>query len=268
MARPLFSYQKFWKLLFIVILQYTLAVILHSESYAGTDESYAKDPKWQEAVESTIQRYLRTHPEVVVEAFQAIEAKRKLAETDHLRKQIAAHHVELLKDPTSPTSGNPKGDVTVVEFFDYRCVFCKQAAGALTQLQTEDKNIRVVYKDFPILGDLSIQASKAALAARAQGKHQQFHEALLASHNEITWEEIATIATRTGLDVRKLETDMQAPEIQAILNRNRALGADLGISGTPGFIVGTELKPGALELNELKELVGRARTIRAKGGRS
>jgi protein-disulfide isomerase len=118
--------------------------------------------------------------------------------------------------------------------------------------------VRVVYKDFPILGEPSVLAAKAALASQAQGKHQAFHEALLTSHADMSKEEILKIAVKVGLNAKRLEADMANPQWQAVIDKNRALAHELGISGTPGFIVGTELVPGALDLNGLKELIARA----------
>ncbi len=119
-----------------------------------------------------------------------------------------------------------------------------------------------MYKDFPILGEASVFGARAALAAREQGKHQAFHEALLASDNELTKQEVFAIAQRVGLDVKKLETDLQAPERQTALDRNRALATLLGITGTPGFVIDGEVYPGALDLTRLKALVAQARTKR------
>ncbi|MBH0180363.1 MAG: DsbA family protein, partial [Nitrospira sp.] len=141
-------------------------------------------------------------------------------------------------------------DITVVEFYDYRCGYCKKAASAVTELQQVDPRVRVVYKDFPILGEPSELAAKAALASQAQGKHQVFHEALFASHAEMT--------KGVGLDAKRLEADMANPQWQAAIEKNRAFAQELGISGTPAFIVGTELVPGALDLSGLKELIARA----------
>jgi len=166
------------------------------------------------------------------------------------------------QSPASPVSGNLNGDVSVIEFFDYRCGYCKRVASAVTQLQRDDPGVRVMYKDFPILGEASFFGARAALAAREQGKHQAFHEAMLASDNELTQEDVFVIAQRVGLDVKKLDADLQAPERQAAIDRNRALAKLLGISGTPGFVVGGEVYPGALELTNLKALVAKARTKR------
>lgn len=218
------------------------------------------DPALQHTIENVIEQYIRAHPEVIEQSLQALEAKREAAENARVKQALVTRQQDLLHDPASPVSGNLNGDVTLVEFFDYRCGFCKRVAGAVTQLQKDDARVRVVYKDLPILGEASELAAKAALASRAQGKHQTFHEALLAMKDEMTREQILRIATKVGLDAARLDRDMSNPEWQTVIDRNRALARDLGISGTPGFIAGSELQPGALDLNGLKELVARART--------
>ena len=231
-----------------------LPVLTHAESPAAPS-----DPAFQQAVEQVVEQYIRAHPEVIEQTLQALQAKREAEERDRVRNLIATRQTELLNDPNSPVSGNLQGDVTVVEFFDYRCGYCKRVAGAVTQLQQDDPNVRVVYKDYPILGEASVLASRAALASKAQGKHLAFHEALLASKSELTQETIFNIAAAVGLDKERLNKDMQAPTLQAIIENNQTLARELGINGTPGFIIGTELVPGALDLNALKELIAGAR---------
>ncbi len=216
----------------------------------------------QPALDQAIEQYIRSHPEVIVQSLQSYEVKRQEDEAVRVRQAIATHQEELLRDPASPVSGNLNGDVTVIEFFDYRCGYCKRVASAVTQLQKDEPGVRVVYKDFPILGEASVFGARAALAAREQGKHQAFHEAMLASENELTTEEVFAIALRVGLDVKKLEADLRAPEWQAAIDRNHAVAKLLGISGTPGFVVGGEVYSGALELASLKALVAKARTKR------
>jgi len=213
----------------------------------------------QQALDKAIEQYIRTHPDVIEQSLQSLETKRETQERARQKVALGNRQKELLHDSSSPVSGNPNGQVTLIEFFDYRCGFCKRVAGAVTQLQKEDPSIRVVYKDFPILGEPSELAAKAALSANAQGKHQVFHEALLASKNEMTRDELLRVAGDAGLDTKRLETDMANPEWQAVIDRNRALARELGISGTPGFIVGTELVPGALDVKGLKELIARAK---------
>lgn len=217
------------------------------------------DPAFQQAVEQVVEQYIRAHPEVIEQTLQALQAKREAQERERVRNLIATKQAELLNDPNSPVSGNLEGDVTVVEFFDYRCGYCKRVAGAVTQLQQDDPNVRIVYKDYPILGEASVLAARAALASKAQGKHVAFHEALLASKNELTQETIFNIATAVGLDKERLNTDMQNPTLQEVIEGNRALARELGINGTPGFIIGTELVPGALELKDLKNLIRQVR---------
>jgi protein-disulfide isomerase len=227
-------------------------------SLAFTESTAPNDSATQHKFDQAIERYIRTHPEVIEQSLQALEAKREAEEKARQKAALATKQKELLNDPVSPISGNPNGEITLVEFFDYRCGYCKRAAGAVTQLQKEDTRVRVVYKDFPILGESSELAAKAALASNAQGKHQVFHEALLASKGDMTKDSILAIAGNIGLDAKRLETDMANPEWQTVIDRNRALAKELGITGTPGFIVGTELVPGALDLNGLKELIARA----------
>jgi protein-disulfide isomerase len=229
---------------------------LPSRSFAEPADS--ADPAPTQIMEQTIERYIRAHPEVIEQSLQSLEARRLEDERQHSKMALATRQSDLLQDPSSPVSGNPAGEVTLVEFFDYRCGYCKRAAGAVTQLQKDDARVRVVYKDLPILGEASELAAKAALASKAQGKHQAFHEALLAANGDITKDSILSIAGEVGLDAKRLETDMANPEWQSAIDRNRALARDLGINGTPGFIVGTELVPGALDLTGLQDLITRA----------
>lgn len=217
------------------------------------------DPPTGPALERIIERYIRTHPEVIEQSLQALENKRAAEEQERQKAAIATHQQELLNDPNSPISGNRTGDITVVEFFDYRCGYCKRAASALTELQQRDAGIRVVYKDFPILGETSELAAKAALASHLQGKHQAFHEALLATKEDLTKEHLFRIAESTGLDVERLDRDLNRPEWHTVIDRNRNLAKLLGISGTPAFIVGTELVPGAMDLKMLENLVAQVR---------
>ncbi|MBS0155392.1 MAG: DsbA family protein [Nitrospira sp.] len=211
-----------------------------------------------DVADAAIERYIRAHPEVIEQSLQAMELKREAEQKERQKVALKTKQDELLHDPLSPVSGNPKGEITLVEFYDYRCGFCKRAAPAVTELQKVDPRVRVVYKDFPILGEPSEIAAKAALASYTQGKHQAFHEALLESHADMTKESILKIAAKVGLDAKRLEADMANPKWQAAIQKNRALARELGISGTPGFIVGNELVPGALDLNGLKALIVRA----------
>ncbi len=244
---------------FSFLLSVLASLVLFTSGCATT----AKETKGisvlsQEPTDAAIERYIRAHPEVILQSLQTMEATRQAELQERHKAALATKQHELLHDPASPVSGNPKGEITLIEFYDYRCGFCKKAAAAVTELQKEDHRVRVVYKDFPILGEPSVLAAKAALASRAQGKHQAFHEALLASHAGMTKKDILKIAVSVGLDTRRLEADMANPKWQAVIDKNRTLAHELGISGTPGFIVGNELVAGWLDLNGLKELIARA----------
>ncbi|MCS6303238.1 MAG: DsbA family protein [Nitrospira sp.] len=242
---------------------YSLRVLAILGMFLSGCSTTATEPKSpsvssQEPSDAAIERYIRTHPEVIEQSLQGLLAKREAELKERHKAALVAKQQELLHDPASPVSGNPKGEITLVEFYDYRCGFCKRAASAVTELQKVDQRVRVVYKDFPILGEPSELAAKAALASQAQGKHQAFHEALLASHADMTKEAILKIAVKVGLNAKRLETDMANPKWQAVIAKNRALAHELGISGTPGFIVGNELVAGWLDLNGLKDLIARA----------
>ena len=236
----------------------SILVLFVSGCASAASENKHASPLSNDLTDAAIERYIRAHPEVIVQSLQAMEVKREAEQRERHKVALAAKQSELISDPTSPVSGNPKGEITLVEFYDYRCGYCKQAAAAVTDLQKQDPRVRVVYKDFPILGESSVLAAKAALASQTQGKHQAFHEALLASHADLSKAEILKVAASVGLDPKRLEADMANPKWQVVIDKNRALAHELGISGTPGFIVGNELVPGALDLNGLKELIARA----------
>ena len=240
------------------LISFVAMVLALSGCSTTSKETKGASALTHDVTDAAIERYIRAHPEVIEQSLRDLLAKREAELQERHKAALATKQQELLHDPTSPVSGNPKGEITLVEFYDYRCGYCKKAASAVTELQKIDPRVRVVYKDFPILGESSELAAKAALASQAQGKHQAFHEALLASHADMTKEAILKIAVGVGLDAKRLEADMANPKWQAVIAKNRALARELGISGTPGFIVGNELVPGMLDLNGLKELIARA----------
>jgi protein-disulfide isomerase len=155
--------------------------------------------------------------------------------------------------------GNPNGDVTVVEFFDYRCPYCKSVAAAFVDLYEKDGKVRLVLKEFPILGPESEFAAKAALAAQKQGKYREFHLAMMSFKGKMTNDDVRQLAAKVGLDVAKLEQDMQDPAITETINRNYALAEALGIKGTPAFIIGNELVPGAITADEMQKRIAAVR---------
>ena len=218
----------------------------------------ALTPAQREAVEKLVREIIKTNPEIIMEALESHDQRQKEAEARRFVDALAAQKQAVRNDPHSEVAGNPQGDVTVVEFFDYRCPYCKQAHNQLQALLKRDAKVKVVLKEFPILGPESVMASRAALAARAQGKYLAFHNALLETRT-LNEEIIFRLAADVGLDVERLKKDMTQPEVQAIIARNRKLGESLGITGTPAFVIGDQLAPGALSTDRLAAMVEEAR---------
>lgn len=218
-------------------------------------------PEQAREIERIVREYLVKNPEVLVEAMRALEERQQMAESQSARDAIKANRVALRNDPNSYVGGNPKGDVTIVEFFDYRCGYCKQAALALKDVARSDGKIRVVYKEFPILGPDSLVAARYGVAAAAQGeRYVAFHEAMMQLRGALTEETILQVARETGLDVARLEQDAKSPRVQDTIRANHALAEALGIRGTPAFVIGDDLTPGAIPADRMRELVDLART--------
>jgi protein-disulfide isomerase len=214
-------------------------------------------------IEQQISQYLKDHPEEVMAALRLAQGnaeKRQLAEA---QLALEEQQDQIFNNPADPVSGNAKGDVTVVEFFDYRCPYCKRVTDSLMTLLTDDPNIKLVYKEFPILGPQSVVAAKIALAAHRQGKYEQVHTAFMAHKGAFEEADLLELAASVGADPVKLAADMQDPAIHGQLQANESLATALGITGTPGFLFGKQLVPGAVSLDDMKKLVTEAR---AKAG--
>ena len=239
----------------IVLVSVTALALSERPLVAGE----APAPLSREQVEQIIHDYLLKHPEVLFEALDAADAKNARSEQERLRAAIAAKREELLNDPGSPSGGNPKGDATVVEFFDYRCPYCKQVQPSIKALLRDDPNLRIVYKEFPILGPESVIAAHVALAAAKQGKYEPFHSTMMATTGQITADVIMRVAADSGLDMEKIKAEMNAPDIDQIVARNHDLARALDINGTPGFVIGDTLIPGAVDLATLKQEVANER---------
>jgi protein-disulfide isomerase len=218
----------------------------------------------RQAIESIVRDYLIKNPDVMLEVLEA--AKEKVSNDAQAQRTaaLAERRQEIFEDPNAPVVGNPQGDVTLVEFFDYRCPYCKQVAPAIQALLGEDKQLRIVYKEFPVLGPESVTASRAALAARNQGKYEALHRALIEMKGQITEAAVFNAAKSIGIDVERLKRDMAAPEINRMLQANNQLAMALDIHGTPGFVVGDEIVPGAVSVDALRELIAAARNGKGK----
>jgi protein-disulfide isomerase len=216
-------------------------------------------PSQREAIEGIIRDYLMQNPDVLVQALRGAEDKLNREAEAKAEKALVERRSEVFDDPATPVGGNPRGDVTIVEFFDYRCPYCKQVLPALQALLKEDGKLRFVYKEMPVLGPQSVTAAHAALAAQRQGKYEAFHTAMMAAKGQISDDTVYKVAGSVGLDVERLKQDMKAPEIDKAVKANLALASALNIHGTPGFVIGNQIVPGALELETLKSMVADAR---------
>jgi protein-disulfide isomerase len=234
-----------------------LLLVLVLASMAGV--AYAADPLSRQQVEEIVREYLQKNPEVVIEAIRAAQAKQREAQREQQLQAVKQRRDELINDSSSPVGGNVAGDVTVVEFFDYACPHCKNVTRQVKQLLREDPKVRFVYKELPVLGEPSNVAARAALAAREQGKYFAFHDALMATTGALNDAVIFRVAGEVGLDVGRLKTDMESEAVNLALQKNRMLAQSLGISGTPAFVIGEDVAPGAVPVARLKEMVEKAR---------
>ncbi|MCF8199874.1 MAG: DsbA family protein [Sulfuritalea sp.] len=243
-----------------------LAALFFSATCANAQSAAsAISSEQRKATEQIVHDYLLKNPAIIRDALQALQAQEEKAKQKRVIRALKKSTAQLYKDASSPVGGNPKGDVTIVEFFDYNCGYCKRAASALSELVSKDPDVRVIYKEFPILGPQSLVAARAALAAHRQGKYVAFHEGLMAQ-DQADDAAIKALAEKVGLDYARLEKDMTDPVLMQIVERNYALATDLQISGTPAFIIGERLMPGALELNALAQIVSAERARNKVGG--
>lgn len=227
---------------------------------AGRAETPAAASPDRDAVRKIIREYLLEQPEIIEEAIRVLQTRREAQQLSQTRAAIGAHDEALRAHPMSPASGNPKGDVTLVEFFDYQCGYCKRSLKPVMDLLEADKQLRVVWKEFPILGPVSRFAARAAMASVKQGLYFEFHVAVMGSRGQLTERRVMAIAGDVGLDVRRLRRDMEDPAIENYLDETIRLARTLGIKGTPAFVIGDTLVPGAVGGERLKELIGKARS--------
>lgn len=215
----------------------------------------------KQAVEQQIRQFIMNNPEVMMESLQAYDAKQRDEQEQAAQKAVASNRDALERDANTPVGGNVKGDVTVVEFFDYRCGYCKKVLPSIQELIKSDSSVRLVFKELPILGPDSVTAARAALATWriAPDKYVPLHVALMEARGELSEARVLEMAKKIGIDSDKLKATMNDPQITAQLERNSALAQTLQIGGTPAFVIGGKLVPGAVDLATLQEMVKAAR---------
>ena len=242
-----------------VRLGLALLPLLIGAPAAATEPAPVTETLRTEDVEAIVRRLIRNEPRLVVEALSSFESERQARAQEAIRTRLAKLSEELAPhDPMVIGSG----DVTIVEFFDYRCGFCRKADPVVRQL-ARNGEVRVMYLEFPILGPESQRASEYSLAARYQGwgKWFEFHKALMAAQGPLEEARLAASAVDAGLDIELLLGDLEqhAAEIRAAIDFNRTLAQDLAINGTPSFIVGDEVVRGYVDLERMKAIVANAR---------
>ncbi len=212
-------------------------------------------------IEAVVKKYITEHPEVIIKAVQDYQEKMAAEHISEAAQNLVRMQDKIARDPRSPFIGNPNGDVTITEFFDYHCGYCKRFFPELAQLLREDKHVRVVFKEFPILNPDSETAAKAALAVYNidKSKYFDYHIRLMQSRNDFTDEVLTSAAVQEGINADEFHKALSDPQLQKDIDNNKALAKDLAITGTPGIIVGTEFMPGAISYDALKATVSEVR---------
>jgi protein-disulfide isomerase len=212
--------------------------------------------------ERRVREFILNNPEVVMEAARRFEQRQRAAEESEATAVLKARAEEIFRDKDSPVGGNPNGNVTLVEFFDYNCPYCRQVTPIMQEAEAADLQLRVVYKEFPILGPNSTFSAKAALAVHRQGKYLAFHKEMMLDRGVADEAKVLRIAAKIGIDVERMKSAMNDPAIAAMVERNLALAQALRINGTPGFVIGDQIVRGAIDLKALQALIQEARAKR------
>ena len=222
----------------------------------------------QARIEEIIHSYLVLHPEVLQEAIAELEKRQAQAEAEKHREAVKQNADALFNSPHQVVLGNPHGDVTFVEFFDYNCGYCKRALADMLELMKTDPKLKVVLKEFPVLGPGSVEAAKVAAAVRMQDKsgkkYLEFHQKLLGGRGQADKARALAVAKEVGFDVTRLEKDAESPEVRATIEESLKLAESLGLSGTPSYVVGPNVVVGAVGVDQLRQKVNTARCGKAE----
>jgi protein-disulfide isomerase len=242
-----------------------IAIALPAAAPAGA-QSFSPDQRGE--IERIIKDYLLKHPELLQEVMTELEKRQTAADAEKHRAGVKEHATTIFNSPRQVTLGNLQGDVTVVEFFDYNCGYCKRAMTDMLDLLKSDGKVKFVLKEFPVLGEGSMQAAQVAVAVRMQDKtggkkYLEFHQKLLGSRGSIDKARAMAAAKEAGLDVARIEKDLASDEVKATLEESYKIAEALGLNGTPSYVVGSDVVVGAVGLKVLKEKVNTARCGKA-----
>ena len=244
------------------------AAIATLASHAGTpvraEDASAFSPDQKQAIEKIVKDYLVANPDVLLEVQNILEAKMEKQQAEKSKAALADNAKNIYRSTESPVAGNADGDITVTEFFDYNCGYCKRSFPEITKLISGDNKVRVVFKEMPILSKGSEEASRVALAAKLQGKYWEVHRGLFEAKGQANEAMALKIAEKVGLDMAKLKSDMDGPAVKAELKSAKELAGKMGINGTPHFLVGDKSIAGAPD-NLLTQLNGDIADLRKNG---
>ena len=243
------------------------AAVAVSVAATGAASAQSFTPTQRGEIEAIIKDYLIKNPEILKDVAAALERQEAEASAIKGRKAVQEHAATLFNSPRQVVLGNPRGDVTMVEFFDYNCGYCKRALVDMLELIKDDPKLRVVLKEFPVLGEASVQAAQVAAAATLQDKsgkkYLEFHRRLLTSRGRIGKEQAIAAAKAAGFDVARIERDIAGPEVRKVLEESFKLAEALGLNGTPSYVIGSNVVVGAVGQSKLREYVNQARCGKA-----
>lgn len=214
----------------------------------------------EERIKELVLEAIRENPGIVFEAAQIFEEQQQANQAAVAAQVLQTEQATLKHDPNAPVIGNSEGDVTIVEFFDYNCPYCRRVKPEMEALLAADANVRVVYREWPILGEGSVFAARAALASRKQGKYEEFHWAMMELNQRAEEASVLRIAEDIGLDIAQLRRDMDASEVEEHIQTSMRLAQSLGFNGTPSFVIGDTLAPGLIQADQMIQLVEQARS--------
>jgi len=215
----------------------------------------------KEEIETIVREYLIAHPEVVIEAIESYQANQQEIEQRQFEETLKTSKDELISG-NPPFAGNPDGDIVIVEFFDYNCGYCKKALEDIRKVLEADKQVKIIFKEMPILSSSSVDAARYALAAHKQEKYFEYHQALMNSNAAKNKETFDKIGKDLGLDIVKLNKDADSKEIREDIEQSLALSRNLGIRGTPAFIIGDTLTPGYVTHQVMLEVINQVRNAK------
>jgi protein-disulfide isomerase len=229
-------------------------------------QSFNSDQRGE--IERIVKEYLLAHPELLQDVMAELEKRQAAVDNEKHRAAVQENSATIFASPRQVTLGNPQGDVTLVEFFDYNCGYCKRAMADMLELLKTDPKLKFVLKEFPVLGEGSVQAAQVAAAARMQDKsggkkYLEFHQKLLSGRGQADKARALAVAKEVGFDVARIEKDMTSDEVKSQLEESFKLADALGLNGTPSYVVGSDVVVGAVGLNALKEKVNTARCGKA-----